>query len=123
MPQPTRRLAAGLAALAGLLLVAATFLALPVEPFLPAVTLLTHAVHVAAAFCCGLTLLRLPRSAPREPLDLAISATALGLAFLSLATLAAAGAGVARPWTPWVVDAVAVAVGVPRLRGAVERLV
>jgi hypothetical protein len=87
------------------------------------VPLLAHVVHLASAFVAGCTLMRLPRVAPREVLDIGVVALVLGMALLALLGLVAGVLGLVHPATPWACDAIAVVVGLPRLRPVLERLV
>jgi len=109
-------------ALLGLGVVTGAALLLEGQVALLGSALLRHLVHLVACFVGGLTLLRVPRAAPREPLDLVVSATALGLAGLALLVLAGAAFGLTRAWVPWVADAVLVLLGLPRVPRAIERL-
>jgi hypothetical protein len=113
-----------LAAVAALALVAAGVVSLSRTPWEAVPALAAHAVHLVAAFAAGRAALRLPRAAPREALDVVVSALAPGLAVMALLSLTFATLGLARPWTPWVIDSICLVLGLlfGRLREAIERV-
>jgi hypothetical protein len=114
--------ATAVVAAAALSLVAACLAQLPGTfiPLLPALG--AEVVHLVAAFAAGRFLIRLPRAAPKGALDIIVTSIALGMALLALLTLGFAAADLLRWWTPWIVDAIALGIGITRLPEALERL-